>query len=379
MIPRRRPLEPLERGRISRRTLLELLGVAFWTASGPSSAVAFSAFSASAGCASTPPHPPHPPHRSASSKAGAGRAAELWSFFDLPAADPRSRELSGIVWDARQSVLWAVHDARPDIIELVPDASLRTWSFGETITIEGGEPVDLEGIALLPDGFVVCSEHGPRLLELDRQGRFRRTLVVPSRFDDARKNKGFESLTISPSGRYLFTTTEVALERDGPAPSHAAGTRVRILRIDLQAGTDAPIELAYETDALPHEHGDWGVSDLEAVSDTELLVLERGWSRGHGNSVRIYQTSLDDRARCDHIEQLSRDATVLSKTLLVDLANLRADGVPEPKQPQPGPLLDNFEGLALGPRTRDDRPTLLLISDDNGHATQVARIVVLVL
>ena len=302
---------------------------------------------------------------------------ELWSFFDLPAADPRSRELSGIAWDAEQGVLWAVHDASPRIVALVPDASLRTWRFGETLEISGGDPVDLEGIALIDGGFVVCSEAGPRILELDRSGRFRRTLPVPSRFTDVRKNKAFESITVSPSGRYLFTTTEVALERDGPPATPASGTRVRILRIDLRSGE--PTEYAYETDPTPHELGDWGVSDLEALSDTELLVLERGWSRPHGNTVRIYETTLDDRASCTAVPQLSMQASKLTKTLRADLSTVPASGLPEPKQPQPSPLLDNYEGMALGPRASDGRQTLLLISDDNGHATQVARILVLVL
>jgi hypothetical protein len=354
--------------RIGRRELLELLCMTFWTASG---SVGAALAGLAGGCSSGPARD------TASGRAPRSTAVELWSFFDLPAADPRSRDLSGIAWDPRNGVLWAIHDASPSIVALVPDATLHTWRFGETMTIDGGDPADLEGIALVPDGFVVCSEDGPRVMELDRRARFQRRLSVPSRFGDARKNKGFESLTVSPSGRYLFTTTEVALVSDGPTATNASGTRVRILRIDRHGG--APVEYAYETDASAHETGDWGVSDLEALSDTELLVLERGWSSGHGNTVRIYDTTLEDRARCSDVERLSVTSPVLSKTLRADLSKVPAAGVPEPKQPQPAPLLDNYEGMALGPRSSDGRRTLLLVSDDNGHATQVARIVVLVL
>lgn len=302
---------------------------------------------------------------------------ELWSFFDLPSDDPRSRELSGIAWDAKEGVLWAVHDESPSIVALVPDPALRTWRFGETVTIDGGDPTDLEGIVIVPDGFLVCSEDGPRILDVDRRGRFRRFVPVPSRFGDTRTNKGFESLTISPDGRWLFTTTELALERDGPRPTPTAGTRVRILRMNRDGGTAS--EHTYETDPLPYDRGDWGVSDLAARSDTELLVLERGWSSGHGNTVRVYRTTLDARASCTSIEQLSEGSPALAKSLCVDLETVAAPGVPEPKQPQPAPLLDNYEGIALGPRLADGRRALFLISDDNGHANQSARILVLAL
>lgn len=305
------------------------------------------------------------------------RPVELWSFFDLPAGDPRSRELSGIAWDAKEGVLWAVHDESPSIVALVPDLALRTWRFGETVAIDGGDPADLEGIVRVPEGFVVCSEDEPRILELDRQGRFRRFVPVPPRFGDTRTNKGFESLTVSPSGRWLFTATEVALARDGPRPTPATGTRVRILRMNRDGG--AVSEHTYETDPLPYDRGDWGVSDLAATSDTDLLVLERGWSSGHGNTVRVYRTALDARASCAAVEELSARSPALAKSLCVDLAYVAATGLPEPKQPQPAPLLDNFEGIALGPRLADGRRAVFMISDDNGHANQNARILVLAL
>jgi Esterase-like activity of phytase len=108
-------------------------------------------------------------------------------------------------------------------------------------------------------------------------------------------------------------------------------------------------------------------------------VLERGWSKGYGNTVRIYRTALDARASCGDVDRLSSSSPALAKTLQIDLSTLTASGLPEPKQTQPAPLLDNYEGLSLGPRLHDGRPTLLLVSDDNGHADQFARVLVLAL
>ena len=46
----------------------------------------------------------------------------------------------------------------------------------------------------------------PVLVEVDREGMLREEIRVPARFYGARTNKSLESLTLSPSGRYLFTT-----------------------------------------------------------------------------------------------------------------------------------------------------------------------------
>lgn len=311
---------------------------------------------------------------------GLSGSVELWSWFDLPADDPRSRELSGIAWDAKQGVLWAVQDETPTIIQLVPDRDLHSWSFGVTITLDIGRPVDLEGVVVLPDGFIVCSEDGPRVIEVDRTGKLRREITVPPRFRDARTNKSFESLTISPSGRYLFTTTEAALVRDGETATTRAGTRVRIVRMQRDpssGGYEETTEHVYETDAASEEGAEVGVSDLAALGDDELLVLERGWMKGHGNTARIYGTTLDRRASCIGVERLSPVIPKLSKVLRVDVGKLDAAGLPEPKQAQPSRLLENYEGIALGPRLRDGRATLIAVSDDNGHANQFARVLVL--
>jgi hypothetical protein len=302
-------------------------------------------------------------------------AASLWSWFDLPPEDARSRELSGIAWDAPARTLWAVQDESPRIVALRPDDDLRTWRFGETVDVNVAGPLDLEGIAVVPDGFVVCSEDGPRILELDRRGGVRHELAVPPRFYGARANKSLESLAMSPSGQYLFTTSEAALPRDGSTATRAEGTRVRIARLDRPGGEVS--EHVYVTDPTLRDGGDYGVSELAALGDDELLVLERGWLEGAGNTVRIYRASLSDRASCLGVSTLPAGAPALEKTLVADLSTLAASGVPPAKQPQANPILDNYEGLAVGPRLRDGRSTLILVSDDNGRSDQVARILVL--
>lgn len=309
------------------------------------------------------------------SAAAFGGAISVYSWFDLP-TDPRSRELSGIAWDEATRTLWAVQDETANIVPLIPDGRLQKWSFGSTIELKMTFPLDLEGIVILADGFVVASEKGPRLLEVDRKGRLRRDISLPAHFANARDNKSLESLSMSPGGGYLFTTTEAALSSDGNKATKDAGTRLRILRIPRDSGDIA--EHAYATDPAPHDSGDYGVADMAAFSNDDLLVLERGWARGSGNTARIYRVSLNDAgSSCLATPVLAPNGPVMEKKLVVDLAKLAASGLPAVKQPQESPLLDNFEGLALGPILPDGRQSLVLVSDDNGRTDQFARIVVL--
>jgi hypothetical protein len=74
---------------------------------------------------------------------------------------------------------------------------------------------------------------------------------------------------------------------------------------------------------------------------------------------------------------LPLDLPALVKTLRVDIAALDATGLPLPKQVQPTPLLENYEGVAIGPELPDGRRAVFLISDDNQHDTQFARVCVL--
>ena len=307
-----------------------------------------------------------------------GAPVALYSWFDLPLDDPRSRELSGISWDEATRTLWAVQDESANIVPLVPDRDLKRWGFGPSITLKMNFPLDLEGIVVTSDGFIVASELGPRILEVDRQGRLRKDLALPEHFAKARTNKSLESLTMSPDARYLFTTSEEALTCDGERATAAVGTTLRILRISRASGEYE--EHAYATDPTPHAAGDYGVADLAAIAEDDLLVLERGWTRGAGNTARIYRVSLADaRTSCLANPALGTDAPVLEKKLVIDLVKLSAQGLPAAKQQQESALLDNYEGMALGPRLPDGRATLLLISDDNGRSDQYARILVLAL
>ena len=311
------------------------------------------------------------------SRAHSQPGVSIIAWHDLPKGDRRSAELSGISWDQATSTLYAISDDAPRIVRLKLSDDYRAFSFDESISVSVPDSWDGEGIARSSRGFFISNENGPHIYELDFAGQLISWVPVPGHFNRVRANQSLESLTSADGGRFVFTANEEALTGDGLRSTTAAGTLVRIVRYD-QVTTDT-LEWAYRTEPVfsAGADGDNGVVDLAAISPTELLVLERSFVGRVGNSVRIYRVSLDEPTDIFNVETLSTETTTLSKTLVLDLAMLSDDGFPPSLQPQPNRILDNFEGLALGPTLPDGRRVIFMISDDNNRSTQIPRLLVL--
>ncbi|MEI8412790.1 MULTISPECIES: esterase-like activity of phytase family protein [unclassified Kribbella] len=194
------------------------------------------------------------------------------------------------------------------------------------------------------------------------------SLPVPARFQvapagEATTNATFESLAVSRDGLSLFAGMEGPLAPDGPG-------RNRIIRYAGLPGHDyTPVaQYAYKTDP--------GLSlvELAVVDRDELVSMERTFTPGVGNTIRVFTVSL--RRAADVTAQASLadapDKVFLQKKLLFDLVNCPPSGAVA-KQPQPNPLLDNVEALALGGYLPGGRRQLYLLSDDNNGATQITR------
>jgi hypothetical protein len=115
-----------------------------------------------------------------------------------------------------------------------------------------------------------------------------------------------------------------------------------------------------------------GIVELLALGDDELLALERSFVAESGdtgrsmNRIRLFRVDLDGATDVAAIESL-RDLTHVTaprKVLVLDLSD--AGGL----SGELAPGLDNFEGLAFGPRLPDGRSTLIVVSDDNFNGTQ---------
>ncbi|MGC9500028.1 esterase-like activity of phytase family protein [Streptomyces sp. WG7] len=217
---------------------------------------------------------------------------------------------------------------------------------------ENGAALDAEGLVVDRDGtYLVSSETEPSIRRYSRTGRILDRLPVPDALRTApegraRTNGSFEGLTALPGGRTLIASMEYPLAGD-PADLVRFQTWQRTRHGHFRLGA----QYTYRTDT------GLGVSETTATPDGRLLVLERGFTSGVGNTVRLY---LADR----------RGAT-LGKTLLADLADCPSLGATA-KQPQPSPLLDNFEGMTVTGRSKG-RLEVLIVSDDNQNAAQTTR------
>ncbi|HEX5850273.1 MAG TPA: esterase-like activity of phytase family protein [Rubrobacter sp.] len=295
--------------------------------------------------------------------------------------------LSGLTYDRTRDVYYSLVDnqgttaARFYTLRLPVDGSGLGEAEVLDVTIlrdENGQPFtgadfDGEGIAITPDDeLLVSSETEPSIRRFALDGTYLGALTVPERFSDEKQdNQTFESLSLSPNGRSLFTANEGYLTGDGETAD--GSDRLRILRYeDREAGGFEPTEQYFYL-ADPG----LGVVDIAALSETELLVLERGFVSGEGNTVRIYRVSLDGAEDVSDVESLAESGLEpVEKELLVDLVSCPSDGATTPGT-QVNPLLDNYESLTLGPRLPGGSRSLLLQSDDNFGSGQVTRVVAL--
>jgi hypothetical protein len=308
--------------------------------------------------------------------------------------------LSGITYDASKNVYYSISDDRSE----KNPARFYTLNIGvedgvlsqEDVTLldvttllnENGQPfpdlsLDPEGIALTNQGTLLISSEGearpdlgrvtsPFVNEFSLTGQQLKTLPVPSKFQPTvtgesgiRNNLAFESLTINPDGTSLFTATENALIQDGLAAGLNNGSPSRILKYNLLTGSQQ--EFLYLTEPVaeaptpPDGFNTNGLVDLLALDDRTFLSLERSFSVGAGNTIKLFQVSLEGSDDISDIESLSavnlNRIKPAQKSLLLDFQQL-------------GLTLDNIEGLTFGPDLASGQKSLIVVSDNNFSPTQ---------
>lgn len=228
-----------------------------------------------------------------------------------------------------------------------------------------GKSFDGEGMVLLPGGgFLVSSEKEPSIRQLSARGAVLRMLPVPSLFafsaiggSGIRINSGFEPLTLSPDGRSLWTGTEEALKQDAPDEARFGTHPVRMLRYGRSGGTYKPAEqYVYVVEPIKNRRPGFsvrGLVELLALPEGGFLALEREFVEGVGTAVQLFHVEIGEATDVSGFESLAgRSYTPVRKTLLFDVNKA-------------GFLVDNLEGMTLGPELPDGDRTLVLIADDN--------------
>ena len=309
--------------------------------------------------------------------------------------------LSGITYDAKNNLYYAISDdhgkkAATRLYTLKIDLSKGDLQKGKVLPVsvttllnENGQTFrpgerDTEGIALTNKATVFISSEGdagklinPFIKEFSlSSGREIKTLSIPNKFlpdkssqKGIRNNLAFESLTITPDKKHLFTATENALIQDGVAAKPNIGSPCRILQYNL-LNNQPEKEFLYQTEPVSpflNLTGKFvsGLPDLLALDNQgHFLSLERSFT-GLGFAIFLFQVSLEGADDIHKIDSLlainSKNIKPVPKKLLLDLRTLDV-------------LLDNIEGLTLGPKLPDGQQSLILISDNNFNSLQRTQI-----
>ncbi len=354
-------------------------------------------------CAADPPPPAAPPFVSPSPPAaaahgGAPPALEWLGVATVPVGTVCRGTLvgglSGLVWNPGDGSFYALSDDRGEHdpvrfyrlrIELadgrLADGDVRCT--GVTfLSAADHHPyprrrIDPEGFARDARGTFYLASEGvaddgvaPFVAALGADGSEARRFPLPPRYTPdgderrgVRDNLAFESLAVTPDQRFLVGALENALTTDGPEADVGVPSLARILLWPLAGG--APREIAYRVDpvsatsSLIDVYRVNGLADLLALSDDRYLALERQYVMGAGVDVRLYRVSLAGATDVSDLDDLAhRSIRTASKELVADFADLA--GATGERLP-----LENYEGMALGPRLPDGRRTLVVVSDDN--------------
>ena len=202
---------------------------------------------------------------------------------------------------------------------------------------------DLEAICFCPETqtLFIASEARSEVKEYALSGKLTgRQLQMPDAFRKANKNYGLEALTYDVCSRQFLTTTEHPLAGD---TLH----RIQTFGIDMRPGR----QYLYKADAPLSSKHVYGVSELCAVGDGRLLVLER--------QVLIPQRKIGARTRIRIYEVTLGEQVMLEKRLIGEFTtklNLFNRG------------FANYEGLCLMSPHH-----LLLIADSQNQYAGVLR------
>lgn len=246
------------------------------------------------------------------------------------------------------------------------------------------ERIDGEGLVIEhgTDTMLVSSEKGPsiRRFQISTGREIEPPIAVPEVLQDppigdAQYGRTIESLAATPDGRYLYAGWEAPLSGDS---DQRGRNRIRIQRYHGEpGGTYTPdYQYAYETGTGLY------LTELAVVEQDRLLALERHYVEGLGNIIQVHDVRLDNAKDVTDDRALADDTAdiFVPSTLLFNLGDCPAGspGQVAVKQPQSNPLLDNVEGMAVGPEetTGPEKGSrlLYLITDDNSNSTQITRL-----
>ncbi|MBX3423974.1 MAG: esterase-like activity of phytase family protein [Pirellulaceae bacterium] len=268
---------------------------------------------------------------------------------------------------------WLKHQLE-DAKTSVPKAALGRQADGDQPSIVRGLAYDPEGVRVARDGsLLVTDEYGPYvdrfsadlvLLESWTLPDWIRTVsesAIATAKVGAVPNRGLEGLALMPDGQTMVAAFQGPLVQDShPVGDKRLGDYVRLIKLDVRASGPPVYQFAY-----PLEDTHFGISEILAVDDHRLLVLERdGKPAGTSKCKAIFLIDTTMATDISTVKSLPAHGPLpaaikpVGKTLFLDLLDPK-HGLNE----LPG--LEKVEGLALGPPLPDGRRQLVICTDND--------------
>nr|WP_276902087.1 esterase-like activity of phytase family protein [Pedobacter kyonggii] len=228
-----------------------------------------------------------------------------------------------------------------------------------------------EGERLFKDGDTTIVQ--PSLTFISIDGKFLDTIPMPKGFhftkaeSGPRKNALFEGLTYADQYKTLYASLEEPLYQDGPQAAFEYDKALtRILKFDVATKKNIA-QYPYNLDAMPVKptvENDWnvnGISEILAINNHTLLVMERAWAKGHDDHtfLKLYLVDLHGAENeIDNGSFMQNPPKPLTKKLLFDFDSLNRH-------------IDNFEGVTFGPKLPNGHLSLIFCVDNNFGKSQV--------
>lgn len=221
--------------------------------------------------------------------------------------------------------------------------------------------LDPEGIAVDAAGnFWVCDEYGPFIVKFDHQGKMLKRYGpgdgLPAIMRYRIPNRGFEGLTITPTGK-LVAAEQSVLDIEGKTADKAAFTRL----VELDPATASTRMFAYPIDVdVYRSPKEAKIGDIAAISENKFLVIEQGKDKQGNMRNLIYEVDIEHATDLSGVKIAGDELETASPQLVQEniwfaskrlILNLRDYGW----------TAEKAEGIALLP----DKKTLVIINDND--------------
>ncbi len=297
--------------------------------------------------------------------------------------------ISGI--DYHNNQYYMVVDDAADPRVLIADISiqndsLQSITFNKLIRLDTTSQftknniLDLESI-FIQDGLINLTSEGsikykkdPSVFYVDTKGNFINQVVIPNYFKATseakpKHNGVFEGSSISSDNKGFWVAMEAPLEADGEEPTfHETQSPIRITYFD-KASKKATKQFAYQLEKIDKPaKGNVNLNGVTAILEYQknyFFIIERIYQSGYGsygNVIRIFKATIDDTSTNTlEIPSLKKEKyTPLKKELLFDFSTVQ--------NKLTNGIIDNIEGITLGPKLSNGNRSLLVLSDDNFNA-----------